>query len=159
MSSTLCGAAAPARPLGVGFGNFMGISWTLLYRVYLIIYIYIYILYLRMGTRLRYHICSHVHSPYISAKGSRMSPLWLKSLQLQVPEKRAFMPKLYPVVVSKDNSTHYLQEAYMGTRLRYHICSHVHSPYISAKGSRMSPLWLKSLQLQVPEKRAFMPKL
>ena len=43
MSSTLCGAAAPARPLGVGFGNFMGISWTLLYRVYLIIYISIYI--------------------------------------------------------------------------------------------------------------------
>ena len=43
VSSTLCGAAAPARPLGVGFGNFMGISWTLLYRVYLIIYIYIYI--------------------------------------------------------------------------------------------------------------------
>ena len=29
----------------------------------------------RMGTRLRYHICSHVHSPYNStAKGSRMSP-------------------------------------------------------------------------------------
>ena len=50
----------------------------------------------RMGTRLRYHICSHVHSPYNStAKGSRMSPLWLKSLQLQVPEKRTFMPKLW----------------------------------------------------------------
>ena len=49
-----------------------------------------------MGTRLRYHICSHVHSPYNStAKGSRMSPLWLKSLQLQVPEKRTFMPKLW----------------------------------------------------------------
>jgi hypothetical protein len=59
-----------------------------------ILYIYIWDHY-RMGTRLRYHICSHVHSPYNStAKGSRMSPLWLKSLQLQVPEKRAFMPKL-----------------------------------------------------------------
>ena len=51
---------------------------------------------MRMGTRLQYHTWSHVNSPNLSvARGSHLLLLWLKSLQLQIPEKRTIMPKLW----------------------------------------------------------------
>ena len=87
---------------------------------YLSIYIY---LYLRMGTRLQYDLCSHVYSHYPStAKGSLLPPLWLKH-HCRPPEKTIANAEAVHLLLSlwlrTDHSCIIKEHIHIGENLRF----------------------------------------
>ena len=86
-------------------------------------YIHTHTYILRMGTRLRYDLCSHVYSHYPStAKGSLLPPLWLK-YHCRSPEKTIANAEAVHLLLSlwlrTDHSCINKEHIHIGENLRF----------------------------------------